>query len=146
MPIDAATAIKIDIATRLIAAIAEEGSSDDGSLTLPDPDDVDESNIDEVIDSLEEHGWHDALSDFRSGGESADVPGAPKEWSRHYSVERRACQLGSGCWVSWLYWYGGGKHGEPEAVEWLDETAVFVTMTERQAIVHDFALAQGADS
>ena len=38
-------------------------------------------------------------------------------------------------YIAWRFWYGGGKHGEPEAVEdWL-ETAFFVVVTEEQQII-----------
>ena len=26
-----------------------------------------------------------------------------------------------GSWVGWTYWYGGGKHAEPEVMDWMGE-------------------------
>jgi hypothetical protein len=43
------------------------------------------------------------------------------QYSRHYEVKAVAKQLG-GRWVSWLYWYGGGKHGEPDSIDWIDDS------------------------
>ena len=34
------------------------------------------------------------------------------QYSRHYEVKPVVKKLG-GKYVCWLYWYGGGKHGEP---------------------------------
>ena len=45
-------------------------------------------------------------------------------YSRHYDCKPVVMQL-EGKWVCWLYWYGGGKHGEPDGIEWIDD-AIFV--------------------
>lgn len=36
--------------------------------------------------------------------------------SRHYNSREVAANTPWG-WVGWTYWYGGGKHGEPEAMD-----------------------------
>ena len=46
------------------------------------------------------------------------------QYSRHYEVKPVVKKLG-GKYVCWLYWYGGGKHGEPESIDWVDDT-IFV--------------------
>jgi hypothetical protein len=30
-------------------------------------------------------------------------------------------QMPDGTWVGWTYWYGGGKHGEPSAMPWIED-------------------------
>ncbi|QIG72960.1 hypothetical protein EVB98_038 [Rhizobium phage RHph_N3_2] len=77
----------------------------------------------EVIDAAyqqlvdaDEH-W-DAQSEVR-GGEVET--GLKCEWSRNYESKAVAAKLPDGSWVGWTYWYGGGKHSEPEAIDWIDE-------------------------
>ena len=47
----------------------------------------------------------------------------PKTYSRHYEVEVRAIKV-DGVWVAWDYYYGGGKHGEPEAFDWISNARI----------------------
>jgi hypothetical protein len=42
-----------------------------------------------------------------------------------------------GSYVGWTYWYGGGKHGEPESVPWM-EHAYEVEMREETRVVKVF--------
>ena len=60
----------------------------------------------------------DAKEEIRSGGFDT---GFLSEWSRHYESKILADQLPDGSWVAWTYWYGGGKHGNPEEVPWMEE-------------------------
>jgi hypothetical protein len=41
------------------------------------------------------------------------------DWSRHYESKAVAGRVPDGSWVGWTYWYGGGKHGEPQAIDWM---------------------------
>lgn len=59
----------------------------------------------------------DALSEVRAGEVETDIP---SEYSRHYENRSVAAQLPDGSWVGWTYWYGGGKHGEPESIDWME--------------------------
>ncbi len=62
----------------------------------------------------------DAHWDYESERRCGQVEtGLPCESSRHYESKSVAAKLSDGSWVGWTYWYGGGKHGEPEAIEWL---------------------------
>jgi hypothetical protein len=101
-----------------------------------------DENIDEVWDSFEEYELQDAMNEFRCGGEPSGTRG---EYSRHYESEQRAAKLSDGTWVSWTYWYGGGKHGEPDAVEWIpyayevackEEEKLVVVRTFSEAVAH----------
>ena len=60
----------------------------------------------------------DAEEEFRCSGVETNL-GA--DYSRHYEAEQVAKQLSCGAWVSWTFWFGGGKHGQPESVEWIDQ-------------------------
>ena len=35
--------------------------------------------------------------------------------------------------IGWTYWYGGGKHGDPAAIEWVDH-AYFIELEKEEVI------------
>lgn len=72
----------------------------------------------EQVEDADFDGISDALNDFRSSGIRTELP---CDYSRHYESAAVARELIDGTWVGWTYWYGGGKHGEPESMEWLDD-------------------------
>lgn len=115
--------IKRDI---LVRAIAENDDLQwDGEITA--------DNIDEAYDKvlIENDAHFDYESEFRSG----DVEtGLETEWSRHYESKAVAKKLSDGTWVGWTYWHGGGKHGEPGAIEWMED-AYFVDVKEEEKMV-----------
>lgn len=76
------------------------------------------NNIDEQYDELvnKDNHW-DAKEDVRSGEVET---GLDCDFSRHYESKSVAMKMPDGSWVGWVYWYGGGKHGEPEAVDWME--------------------------
>lgn len=90
-------------------------------------------NIDELYDETngEDYELQDAISEVRSSGEGTGLR-CPS--SRHYESYAVAARAPDGSWVGWTYWYGGGKHGEPEAIDWMDE-AYDVEVTEEQKMV-----------
>lgn len=75
--------------------------------------------------------WDDIKSQFdeayeveyetRHGTEKPNLE--PKTYSRHYEVEVRAIQV-EDVWVAWDFYYGGGKHGEPEAFDWISKARI----------------------
>ncbi len=72
------------------------------------------ANVDDIYDSEEEK-W-DAINEIRYRGIETNIP---CEYSRHYESKSVAAKAPDGSWVGWTYWYGGGKHGEPEAIDWM---------------------------
>ena len=58
--------------------------------------------------------------EFREGVETNL---SPKTSSRHYEIEVRAMEV-DGVWVAWDFYYGGGKHGEPEAFDWISNARI----------------------
>lgn len=95
--------------------------------------DVTAENVESLYDSvLVDHDAHwDFESDFRSGSVET---GFPSQSNRHYEAKEVAAKLSDGSWVGWTYWYGGGKHGEPEAIDWMNE-AYELTVTEEEKLV-----------
>ena len=78
----------------------------------------------------------DAKSELRSGTHRT---GLACEWSRHYESDAVAAQMLDGSWVGWTYWHGGGKHGEPRSIPWIEQ-AYDVVATPVQKVVYEFTL------
>lgn len=60
----------------------------------------------------------DCRSELRGSGAET---GLPCPHSRHYECKAVAAQMLDGSWVGWNYWYGGGKHGEPRSMPWMED-------------------------
>ncbi len=89
-------------------------------------------NIDELYEELVEQDGHwDAKNEVRRGETETNLQ---CESSRHYESKAVAMKMPDNSWVGWTYWYGGGKHGEPEAVDWMED-AYDVKCVEEQKIV-----------
>ena len=74
----------------------------------------------------------DAMNDIRSSGDSTGLP--DRQWSRNYESDEVGAKLPDGSWVGWTHWHGGGKHGEPEAIDWISD-AYDIACTEEQKMV-----------
>ena len=100
--------------------------------TITDPGQINADNVDEAYDDLDVDGdLQDAREEIRCGGTET---GLRCDWSRHYESDAVAAQMPVGSWVGWTYWYGGGKHGEPEAMPWIED-AYDLTCEEKQVTV-----------
>ena len=127
----------------LKAAILEyvaRSIKDDGvdELSLEGPFDTQEK-IDAAFELIEEHYLDDEVSEAESElrGSYTHETGIQTQHSRHYESKAVARQFGDKR-VGWTYWYGGGKHGEPESVEWM-EHAYFVEVKEETQVVLVFS-------
>lgn len=79
------------------------------------------ANIEELYDALDddpECECQDIEADLRCGQVETDLY-CP--FSRHYESKSVGMKMPDGSWVGWTYWYGGGKHGQPESIEWMSE-------------------------
>ena len=99
-------------------------------------------NVDALYDTNnEDYELQDARDDFRCGGVETSIPAPP---SRHYESESRAMQLPDGSWVGWTYWFGGGKHGEPEAIDWMEDAYELDCVEEQKTVtVRTFTEKEG---
>ncbi len=68
---------------------------------------------------------------FRCGQVETDIP-APG--SRHYESKSVAMKTADGQWIGWTYWYGGGKHGEPGAVPWMEDAYLLDVIEEQKTV------------
>jgi hypothetical protein len=108
-----------------------------------DPTTITAETVDDLFDANngEDYELQDATNDIRCGEVETDLK---CEWSRHYESKAVAAKMPDGSWVGWTYWYGGGKYGEPDAVEWMSD-AYDLTCTEEEkvVVVRTFARTEG---
>ena len=117
----------------LMGMLTEKQMDEDDTLDLSNPDGVDAAyeQAEEYTGSFADTEIIDDESDFRCGGEQTDIACDGSRYYESYSVARK---LSDGSWVGWTYWYGGGKHAEPEAMDWMD-SAYYLSVTEEEKTV-----------
>ena len=71
----------------------------------------------------------DAEYEVREGEEETKVE---QHCNRNYEVKSVAAKIGND-WVGWNHFYGGGKHGNPEEIEWIDG-AYYLTCEEKEVL------------
>lgn len=103
-----------------------------GDITVTE--EITEANIDDLYrENLVKQDRHwDYESEMRSSGESTGLE--CHEWSRNYESDAVAALMFDGSWVGWTYWHGGGKHSEPNAIEWMNK-AYFLDCAEEKKLV-----------
>lgn len=89
---------------------------------------------DEVEELWDEHyeDLYDYKYEFREGEHDTNVP---CDSSRHYESKSVSAQCPDGTWVGWTYWYGGGKHGEPEAIDWIEHAYNLDCVEEEKLVI-----------
>lgn len=95
---------------------------------------VNEDNVDELYESMMENDEdmiNEMEHEFRQGQVETNVP---PDYSRHYESKSVAVRMLDESWVGWTYWYGGGKHGEPESIDWMED-AYDLTLVEEEKLV-----------
>ncbi len=75
----------------------------------------------------------DSRNEVRGTGTETGLP-CPS--SRHYESDSVAVQYIDGSWIGFTYWYGGGKHGEPEGIDWMDDAYDLTVTEEPRTITH----------
>ena len=103
-------------------------------------------NIDAVYEEACEND-EDSLQDPKNEIRCSGLPtGLPVPYSRHYEATAVARKYIDGSWVGWTYWYGGGKHGDPGSVDWIDAAYdVISTKEEKLVVVHAFSIPKPAE-
>lgn len=100
-------------------------------------------NVDALYEESDQGGnIQDARYELRCSGTET---GLKCDWSRHYESDAVAAQYVDGSWVGWTYWHGGGKHGEPEAIDWMsDAYDVNCAEEEKMVVVRKFTVPEPA--
>lgn len=103
----------------------------------PEPENVTADNVDrlyqEALDNDEAGNLQDAREELRGGEIGTNLP-PPHD--RNYESNSVAAQYLDGSWIGWTYWYGGGKHGEPQAIPWIEDAYALTCVEEPRTIVH----------
>lgn len=93
---------------------------------------VNANNVESLYQNLVDEDLHwDYKNEIRQGQYET---GLPAEYSRHYESKSVAMKMSDGTWLGWTYWFGGGKFGEPEAIEWMN-TAYPLNYKEEEKVV-----------
>ena len=100
---------------------------------------VSSDNVDALYDDLVAKDGHwDAKNELRcTGRESGLSRNVDYMVARHYDHCEVAAEMPDGSWVGWTYWHGGGKFGEPSAVEWMSEAYEVHHRAEPKTIIVD---------
>lgn len=98
---------------------------------------LNKDNIDEIYSDLFDSdescdSMTDAFSEIRCSGIET---GLSCDCSRHYESDAVAICVddNKNIWVGWTYWYGGGKHGDPDEMDWMDR-AYFLSVEEEEVV------------
>jgi len=101
---------------------------------------ITEDSIDDLYDAEDEDDVSEAKAEIREGEVET---GLPCEYSRHYESKSVAARTPNGAWVGWTYWYGGGKHGEPDAIDWIEYAYDLLCVEEEKLVtVRTFTKAE----
>jgi hypothetical protein len=94
---------------------------------------ITKDNIDTLYDENDSD-WQlqDARNDLRCSGQYTHLPSPV---SRHYESDSVAAKMPDGSWVGWTYWYGGGKHGEPDSIDWIEDAYDLKCIEKEQLVV-----------
>ena len=99
-------------------------------------DDISADTIDELYDEYKDRSLlDDCDNETRVAGVETNLP---CKMSRHYDSESVAINV-RGVWVGFTEWSGGGKYGEPGAIDWIDH-AYFVDAKPVVVTRHEFSL------
>ena len=85
-------------------------------------------DIDDLYDSCAN--IFDLESDLRSGEVETDIE---PPFNRHYESRSVAMKTEKYGWIGWTYWFGGGKHGCPEEIDWIGD-AYFLDCEEKEVM------------
>lgn len=105
---------------------------------LDQPPKFNESNIDEVFKLNDE--TFDIANDVREG---ECETGLSCRYSRHYESKAVAGQMLDGSWVGWTYFYGGGHHGNPDEMPWIDDAYDLERLEDKIIAVKQFKAKEG---
>ena len=106
-------------------------------------------NVDSLYDALvAEDGHWDAKNELRCTGRETGLSRSVDYMvARHYDHCEVAAEMPDGSWVGWTYWHGGGKFGEPSAVEWMSEAYEVLHRAEPKTVIVDiFTLPETSPS
>lgn len=95
--------------------------------------------VDELYNSYDRYDeLADAWCEVRYDGIDCNLPTITS--SRHYEVDAKAINI-DGKWVKFDFYYGGGKHGDPDEYNYIED-AVIVDCTQEEITVIKYTFSQ----
>lgn len=104
---------------------------------------INAENIGEVFEQFQQDHddyMYENMYALRESGKPSNIK--CEQYSRYYELEEVAYQTKTGHWIGWTYWHGGGKHGEPEDIDWIPHAYFLDIVAEKQVIEYQFARKQ----
>lgn len=93
-------------------------------LILTECDDIEQDDtisLDEWIESEFNYSEHyDSVMTVRRSGIPTNISTPWSGLSHHYESTSVAVQCPDNSWVGFTYWSGGGKHGDPDSIDWMN--------------------------
>lgn len=109
----------------LLIAIKQKDIIFDGEITS--------ENVESLYQLLINDDLHwDYENEMRNGDVDTNLP---SQFSRNYEAKEVAKEMSDGSWIGWTYWYGGGKFGEPQAIDWMSEAYELSCKEEEKVII-----------
>ena len=84
----------------------------------------------------------EAKENFRCSGKKTGLYRG--KFHREYDSDEVAIILDNGAAIGWTYWHGGGKHGYPEGMAWIDD-AYFLDVKQEVKVVNVFSFKENDD-
>ena len=86
----------------------------------------------DMVEAYESMRDMDAANDIRCGQVGTNIE---PEWSRNFETKSVAYQLPDNTWVGWTYYYGGGKHANPECIDWITDSYELSCVEEEKVVI-----------
>lgn len=100
-------------------------------LSLDNAEDIYECPDEFLNGEYLEDKMSDALCEIRHTGEEINL--SAKNYSRHYEVDCVAAKFDD-VWIAWDYYYGGGKHADPDAIDWIPDAEILNLDKEEEVV------------
>ncbi|CAH9014380.1 conserved hypothetical protein [Vibrio phage 249E41-1] len=115
------------------SVLVEEGVTlkEGVTLTLDNSEDIYDCPDEFLEGDYLEDKMSDALYEIRYTGEEISL--SPKNYSRHYEVDCVVSKFDD-VWIAWDYYYGGGKHADPDAIEWISDAEILNLDKEEEVV------------
>lgn len=79
---------------------------------------IDELNVEALYEDAKDNcdSFWDVFHTAREGEFETTID---SEYDRNYENKSVAARMFDGSYVGWTFWYGGGKHGQPQSIDWM---------------------------